>query len=92
MEYVNQLIPSFSIWQTFNEMILPLTNSKKTESHVVKLWNVIQNEEFLKQLVYNDNTNQGTEQTVIIKDIYKSFSLWILGRLYYLLGRSDLHT
>lgn len=91
MESISQLIPSFSMWQTFNEMILTLTNSKHTESNVIKLRKVIQTEQILKQLVYNDNINLPNEQAGIIKEIYKSFSLWVLGRLYYLLGRSNLY-
>lgn len=87
MENIEEVIPTFSMWKSFNET---LTNTKYNESNVKKLANVINTEEFSNILLYNHNPTLTFEQNNEINDKYKAFTVWLLGRVFYLLSNEKL--
>lgn len=82
---------ALSMWKTFKEAILSLTNLKNIENNMKRLTNVIKSDEFLKMLIPNHNPNLTLEQSNAINEKYKSFTMWVLGRFFYLLGHCKLH-
>lgn len=87
MDNIEELIPAFSTWQTINETF---TNLKYTDNNVKRFVNLTKSDEFLKTLICSHNSNLTYEQSEEINVKYKSFTVWVLGRFFYLLGRSKL--
>lgn len=90
MSGIEEMIPAFSMWKMFNETIPALFKMENCESNVEKLVKIIKSEEFSNIFVCNYETTWTFEKYEAISNKYKSFTVWLLGRFFYLLSYEKL--
>lgn len=90
MTTIEDKIPAFPMWKMFNDTIPALFKLENCESNVERLGNIIKSDEFSNIFEYNHNANLTMEEYESISSKYKSFTVWLLGRFFYLLSVEKL--
>lgn len=90
MTTVEETIPAFSMWKMFNDTIPALFKLENCEGNVERLGNIIKSDEFSNIFVYNHNPSLSMEEYESVSGKYKSFTMWLLGRFFYLLSCEKL--
>lgn len=90
MSAIEDQIPAFSMWKMFNDTIPALFELDNCEDNVERLGNIIKSDEFSNIFVYNHNPNLSMAESEFLLSKYKSFTVWLLGRFFYLLSSEKL--
>lgn len=91
MDNIEERIPAFTTWKMFNDTIPALINSDCCENSLVKLINIVNHKEFSNLVfVYNRDSGISFDEYEEMSKMYKAFTMWLLGRLYYFLSSSKL--
>lgn len=90
MPAIEDQIPAFSMWKMFNDTIPALFNLEHCEDNVERLGNIIKSDEFSNIFVYSHNPNLTMQECESLSSKYKSFTVWLLGRFFYLLSSEKL--
>lgn len=85
-------LPVFSMWETLSETISALTNTKASERSIEHLSKIIKSRNFSNIFVYNGDPSQSFEEYQRISVCYKSFTTWVLGRMFYMLSCEPVTT
>lgn len=86
MATIEEQIPAFSMWKMFNDTIPALFNLDNVEGQIERLGKIIKSDEFSNIFVYSYNPNITSIECEFISNKYKSFTVWLLGRFFYLLS------
>lgn len=90
MTAIEEAVPAFSMWKMFNDTLPALFKQENCEGSVEKLGNIIKSDAFSNIFVYNYNASVTMEEYESISTKYKSFTVWLLGRFFYLLSSEKL--
>lgn len=78
------------MWKMFNDTIPALFKLENCEGNVERLGNIIKSDEFSNIFVYNHDPLLTLQEYESISTKYKSFTVWLLGRFFYLLSSEKL--
>lgn len=78
-------IPAFSMWKMFNDTIPALFEIEFSEACVERLTNIVKSEEFSNIFVFNDNSELSLMEYESIARKYDAFTVWLVGKFFYLL-------
>lgn len=90
MPTIEDKIPAFSMWKMFNDTIPALFSLEHCEDNVERLGNIIKSDQFSNIFVYSHNPSLTIDECESISGKYKSFTVWLLGRFFYLLSFENL--
>ncbi|XP_023017943.2 serine/threonine-protein kinase atr isoform X2 [Leptinotarsa decemlineata] len=86
MPGIDEIIPAFSSWKMINDTIPVLMKGECSEASVKRLATIIQSKECSNIFICAKDPMFTFEQYQEISEKYKTFTTWLLGQFFYLLG------
>ncbi|GJQ85421.1 hypothetical protein Trydic_g23851 [Trypoxylus dichotomus] len=89
MASIETEIPAFSMWKIFYDT-MKLLELDHSETKIEHLANIITTQKLTHIFVYNPDGIVSYEQSNLISQKYKAFTIWLLGKFFYLSTLNNL--
>lgn len=89
MSGLENKVPAYSMWKIFYDTI-QLLEREQSESKIKHLADIVNSENLTNIFVYSSDVSLSYEQYEEMSRRYKAFTVWLLGRFFYLLSCRDL--
>lgn len=83
-------IPAFSMWKSLNDTISFIKKAESWEAGVDKLAKIIRDYSNIL-FICSREPHVTFEQYQVIQETYKTFTIWLLGQFFYLLGHDKFN-